>query len=144
MKFPRNARIFQGRLDAAPFAAVFVLLVLLMILGSLVYTPGVPLELPVAADLPGLDKPHVSVALDANGGLYYQNQNIDEITLRRKLREASKAAKEPLTLVVQMDKAVPADRLMHLIMLGREADITSAWLATLPPAFGPAKTAARK
>ena len=26
MKFPRNARIFRGQLDAAPFAAVFFLL----------------------------------------------------------------------------------------------------------------------
>ena len=40
MKFPRNARIFRGQLDAAPFAAVFFLLVIFMMLGSLVYTPG--------------------------------------------------------------------------------------------------------
>jgi len=34
MKFPRNARIFRGQLDAAPFAAVFFLLVLLLMLGT--------------------------------------------------------------------------------------------------------------
>lgn len=40
MRFARNARIFRGQLDAAPFAAVFFLLVIFMMLGSLVYTPG--------------------------------------------------------------------------------------------------------
>ena len=44
MKFPRNARIFRGQLDAAPFAAVFFLLVIFMMLGSLVYTPGARLR----------------------------------------------------------------------------------------------------
>ena len=57
MKFPRNARIFRGRLDVAPFAAVFFLLATFLLLGSLVYTPGVRLELPEADDLPGTDKP---------------------------------------------------------------------------------------
>jgi hypothetical protein len=40
MKFPRNARIFRGQLDAAPFAAVLFLLVIFLMLGSLVYTTG--------------------------------------------------------------------------------------------------------
>jgi hypothetical protein len=41
MKFPRNARIFRGQLDAAPFAIVFSCLLLFLLLSSLLYTPGV-------------------------------------------------------------------------------------------------------
>ena len=131
MKFPRNARIFRGQLDAAPFAAVFFLLVIFVMLGSLIYTPGVPLQLPVANDLPGTDKPTVSVAIDGNGRLYYENQSIEETQLRGRLRLAVKNSPD-IALLVLADKAVSYDMLMRLTMLARDAGISQAWLATLP------------
>ena len=71
MKFPRNARIFKGQLDAAPFVTVLFLLVLFLMLGTRVYTPGVRLELPgTDKPLPGTDSPTVAVAIDASGQLY--------------------------------------------------------------------------
>jgi biopolymer transport protein ExbD len=41
MRFARHARIFRGPLDPAPVAAVVLLLLIFMLLGSLLYTPGV-------------------------------------------------------------------------------------------------------
>jgi len=131
MKFPRNARIFRGQLDAAPFAAVLFLLVIFLMLGSLVYTPGVPLQLPVANDLPGTDKPTIAVAIDGNGRLFFENQGIEENQLRGRLRQAAKQTPE-LTLLVQADKSVTYDMLMRLTLLARDAGISQAWLATLP------------
>jgi biopolymer transport protein ExbD len=133
MKFPRNARIFRGQLDAAPFVTVLFLVVMFLLLASLTYTPGVRLQLPVASDLPGTDKPTIAVAIDANGLLYFENQVITEDVLQNKLREAARAAPEPLTLVVQADKSVSYERLIRLTLLAREAGIPEAWLATLPP-----------
>jgi biopolymer transport protein ExbD len=135
MKFPRNARVFRGQLDAAPFAAVCFLLVIFLMLGSLVYTPGVRLQLPVAHDLPGTDKPTVAVAVDANGRLYFQDQLIEENQLKRRLAMAVKNSSQPLTLLVQADKAVSYDMLVRLTLLAREAGISEAWLATLPRPF---------
>jgi biopolymer transport protein ExbD len=132
MKFPRNARIFRGRLDAAPFAIVFFLLAIFIMLSTLVYTPGVRLDLPTAAELPGTDKPPVYVAIDSNGRLYYRNQGIDEKELRTELGKAAKSSPEPLTLIVQADKNVTYERLVSLTLLARDAGISSAWLATLP------------
>jgi biopolymer transport protein ExbD len=132
MKFPRNARIFRGQLDAAPFAAVFFLLVLFLVLGSVVYTPGVRVELPVADGLPGTDQPTVAVAVDASGGYYFENQSMDEAELGTKLRQAAQQAPVPLTLLVQADKAVTHERLIRLTLLARNAGILHAWLATLP------------
>jgi biopolymer transport protein ExbD len=132
MKFPRNARIFRGQLDAAPFAAVLFLLVMFLMLGSMVYTPGVRLELPVASDLPGTDKPTVAVAVDARGRLYFENQLITETQLRARLREIVKASSQPMLLLVQADKAVTHERLISLTLLGREVGIADAWLAVLP------------
>jgi biopolymer transport protein ExbD len=135
MKFPRNARIFHGHLDAAPFAAVLFLLVIFLMAGSLVYTPGVRLQLPVANDLPGTDKPAVSVAVDKNGRLYFENQSIEEAELRGRLRTIAQNAKEPLTLLVHADKDATYEMIVHLTLLAREAGIPQAFLATLPRPF---------
>jgi biopolymer transport protein ExbD len=134
MKFPRNARMLRSQLDAAPFAAVLFLLVIFMMLGSLIYTPGarVELNLPVANGLPGTDKPTVSVAIDADGRLYYQNQWIEEDALRGELKEVASKSSEPLTLIVQADKTVSYERVIRLTLLARDAGIPEALLATLP------------
>ncbi len=135
MKFPRNARIFRGRLDVAPFAAVFFLLAIFLLLTSMVYTPGVRLQLPLAEDLPGTDKPAVAVALDANGKLYYENEMIEEKELVTRLRKAVLGAAEPPVLVVQADKAVRYEMLVRVSLLARQAGIAEALLATLPRPF---------
>ncbi len=134
MKFPRHVTIFRGQLDMTPFAGVFFLLVMFMMVASLVYTPGARLELrlPRADGLAGTDKPSVAVAIDAEGRLYYENQWIEESELRRRLREVARRSAEPLTLVVQADKSVSYDRWLHLALLGREVGMADTLLATLP------------
>lgn len=135
MKFRRNARIFRGQLDVAPFAAVFFLLVIFLMTGSLVYTPGVRLQLPVASDLPGWDQPSVSVAIDKNGRLYFENQWIEENELRGRLQTVAKSSNQPLTLLVQADKEATYEMILRLRLLARDAGIPEAFLATLPRPF---------
>jgi biopolymer transport protein ExbD len=150
MKFQRNARIFRGQLDAAPFAAVCLLLVIFLMAGllaytpgrrpagSLVYTPAVRLQLPVANDLPGWDQPSVSVAIDKNGQLYFENQWIGENELRRRLTAVAAVAQrshQPLTLLVQADKEATYEMILRLRLLARDAGIPEAFLATLPRPF---------
>jgi biopolymer transport protein ExbD len=135
MKFRRNAQILRGQLDVAPFAAVFFLLVIFLMTGSLVYTPGVRLQLPVAADLPGWDQPSVSVAVDKNGRLYFENQWIEEDELRGRLRIAAKNASHPLTLLIHADKAATYEMILRLRLLARDVGIPDAFLATLPRPF---------
>jgi biopolymer transport protein ExbD len=132
MKFPRNARMLRSQLDVAPFASVFFLLVIFVMLGSLVYTPGVRIQLPVADDLPGTDKPTIRVAMDASGRLYFRSQQIEERELTNRFREAVAVAAEPLTLVILADKAVTHGDLIHLGLIARDAGITNGLLATLP------------
>ena len=136
MKFPRNARVFRGQLDMAPFATVFFLLIIFVMLGSLTYTPGVRIQLPVAADLPGINRPTVTVAIDAGNQYYFENQMISEDNLKSRLKAAAKNSPNSLTLVVQADKAVTYESLVRLAMLARDAGITDALGATLPRAIG--------
>ena len=73
MKFPRNAKMLRGQMDVAPFAGVFFCLVIFVLLASLVYTPGVHIELPAAVEgMTGVDGPTFAVALDANGQFIIQ------------------------------------------------------------------------
>jgi biopolymer transport protein ExbD len=132
MKFPRNARIFRGQLDAAPFAIVFSCLLLFLLLSSLVYSPGVLIQLPVSPGLAGTDKPTIEVAMDRNGRLYFDYQNIDEAELRDRLRQAVAKSPEPLTLLLKADRAVTLDQLDRLHLVARDAGIFQILQATLP------------
>ena len=133
MRFPRANKIFRGQLDAAPFAAVFFLLVIFLLLSSsLVFTPGLPISLPDAANLPGTANPTLVVALDATGQIYFENQLTPENQLKVKLRLAAESSREPLTLVVQADKSVTYETLARLGLLARDAGIKEILLATRP------------
>ena len=134
MKFARHARLLRSQLDAAPFAAVFFLLVIFMMLGSLIYIPGARLELqiPQGKDLPGTDKPTVSVAMDADGRLYYENQWIEEKALRRRLQEVARKSAEPLTLIVQADKTVSIERVVTALDAAKKLGASKVGIGVSP------------
>lgn len=143
MKFPRNARILRSQLDAAPLAAVLFLLVLFVLMASLLYTPGVHIELPLAefrapvVDLPGTDQRTINVALDVGGRLFLANRLVTEGELKSYLRLAATNSPQPPTLVVHADKAVTLDSYVRLTLLAREAGIHNSLLATLPRLVSP-------
>jgi biopolymer transport protein ExbD len=132
MKFPRNSRLLRSSFDLAPFAAVLFLLVIFLMLGALAPMSGLPVRLPVADNLPGTDKPTVTVALDTNGRFYFANQMLAEDKLKSALKTAAQKSREPLTLVIQADQDVTYGQFIRLTLLARDAGIQNALLATLP------------
>jgi len=132
MKFPRRAKLFRNPFDMTAYAAVFFLMVIFLVLGAQRYTPGVKIELPMAGDLPGTDRPTVTVAVDESGRCYFQNQIIEEAALQAQFTNAVASSTEALTLVIQADKAVRQEKLVRLALLARDAGIRQALLATLP------------
>jgi len=135
MKFPRNARIFQGQLDATPFASVFFLVLIFVLLGSRLYTPGVHVELPQAdQELGGTDHPTITVAVAKDGRLYYENQEIVKDALEQRLREAA-AQSHDLTLVVHADKDVTYENLVGLSLMAGKAGIYDLLFAIRPRVF---------
>ena len=122
MRFPHNAKIFRGQLDAAPFLGVFFLLIIFLLLNStFVFTPGVPISLPEGVNLPGPDKATAAVAVDEGGHYYFENQLCDEDRLRQRLQDAVSRSQQPITLVVQADKAARTEVLTKLGLLARPA-----------------------
>jgi biopolymer transport protein ExbD len=144
VKFPRNARIFRGQLDAAPFATVFFLLVLFVIMGRHLYAPGVQLNLPSSGDvdLPGTDQPTIPVAVTTNA-IYFDNELVTDSEFSNKLSAARQKISQPVTLVVEADKDVTEDGLIHLAIIARGAGIQNLLLATLPRVFDSPDPSAR-
>ncbi|MCL4181124.1 MAG: biopolymer transporter ExbD [Verrucomicrobia bacterium] len=132
MRFPRNARVFRGQLDASPFVGVMFLLLIFFLLNSaLVFTPGVPLELPKSEGWAGPTNPTVTVAVDSAGELYFQNQLTTEQELETQLANVVRQ-QQPLTMVLLTDRRVPSETIIRLVALGRRLGIQEAWLATRP------------
>jgi biopolymer transport protein ExbD len=134
MKFPRNIRLLRSPFDVAPFAAVFFVLVLFLLLSVLLPVPGLKMQLnlPVAGNLPGIGQPGISVAVSADGRFYFKNQLVSADQLQTGLAAAATNSSEPLTLVIHADKTVTYDQLVQLTLLARNAGIQNALLATLP------------
>lgn len=134
MRFPHNVKIFRGQLDAAPFAGVFfLLLIFIFAQSSLIFTPGVPIHLPESVHLPGVTNLTVSLAVDADGLVYFENQVTSEDQLREQLRRKITPASQPITLVIQADKQVRYETLINLAVLARDVGIQEALLATRTP-----------
>ena len=134
MRFPHNTKIFRGQLDAAPFLGVFFLLLIFLLLNSsLVFMPGVPIELPQAANLPGPERAIAVVAVDESGRFYFENQLCDEAQLRERLGAVVERSREPVTLVVQADKSARMEVLVRLGTLARALGIREMLHAVRPP-----------
>ena len=136
MKFPRTAKILRSQFDVAPFAAVFFLVVIFMMLGSLMPVPGLKLQLnpPAADNLPGVSGRTIALAVDSMGRCFMENRQVNERQLKTSLQVAAAGSQVPLTLVIHADRAVTYDQLAHLSLLAREKPIgiTNVLLATLP------------
>ncbi|MGA2176003.1 MAG: biopolymer transporter ExbD [Verrucomicrobiota bacterium] len=140
MRFERHARIFRGPLDPAPMAGVLMLLMIFLLLGSLLYTPGVTIKLPDGADWPGTDNPTVVVAVDSRGQCFFENRAVPEAELRAALQSRAQNTRRQskhLTLVLWADKAAELEVITHLELLARQAGITEVLLAERPTVFGP-------
>jgi biopolymer transport protein ExbD len=134
MRFSYRSKIFRGQIDAAPFLGVFFLLIIFLLLNSsFVFTPGVPIKLPEAVNLPGPGRAIAAVAVDEGGHFYFENQLCDEARLKERLEAAVKRTPEPITLVVQLDKAARTEVFAQLGLLARSLGILDVMMAVRPP-----------
>jgi biopolymer transport protein ExbD len=133
MRFPRNKQIFRGQPDLGAYIGVFFLLLIFVLLNSaIVFTPGVPIRLPDAEDLPGVAGEVLIMAVDSSGTFYFDNQVTSESVLQRRLAEEVTASRQPLTLIVQADKDVHWEVIKSLGILARKAGIRDVVPATRP------------
>ncbi|RME96459.1 MAG: biopolymer transporter ExbD [Verrucomicrobia bacterium] len=138
MKYRRHLKPFTGRLDAAPWASLFFLLLTLLLFHTyLVPPPGVRIELPVVDTpaLPAATHPWLAVAIDRVGRVYFESQVVTEEELGRRLAEKVRASEAPVTLLLQADRHVAQEVILRLHELARRAGVREVILATRPELF---------
>jgi biopolymer transport protein ExbD len=106
MKFPRNAKVFRGEINAAPLVSVFFLLVFFVLLAGLVYTPGVPIRLEPAPA--GLDAVTAVVHVTGTGTVLVADSVYRREDLPRLRQRLAKLPVGSTVRVVSADTAPPA------------------------------------
>lgn len=138
MKFPRNAKIFRGQLDVAPFASVFFLLAIFMIFSSfLVSSPGVKIELPELAGgtVTRIALPKLDIAVEADGKIHFESQLVESANLRDRLQIAvNRFGGNVPTLVLQSDKKADLETLLQICQTARDVGIKeTVWIGRDQP-----------
>ena len=76
--------------------------------------PGMRIALPVSPDQAGSKAPSVIIAVNANGQFFYENQLVlKEGDLQAQLIRTVESARQPLTLILRLDRAVAAPGYAH-------------------------------
>jgi biopolymer transport protein ExbD len=133
MKFPRNAKVFRGQIDAAPWASLFLILLIFFFLNSLFFRPsGVYLTLPEATILTTPTNAVRFLMLDENGQKHFENQILDSQTLQSRLTKLVESLQTPLTLVVQADGNTELDAITELHEIARTAGLDGVMFAAKP------------
>ena len=95
----------MAEINVTPMVDVMLVLLVIFILSAPLFTHSLQLDLPTAKSAPAPEKPQtVSVAIDAAGKLYWQDQAVTLEELTRRMAEA--AGKQPQPEVqLRADKA---------------------------------------
>ncbi len=103
MRFPRNASLFRGQLDLAPLAGVFFLLLIFILLGSLIYTPGISYQLDTPVPV---SQSRASLSIAKNGTIHYEGKTfrIEEL---EQLRSEFKKLPAQSTVVISAEPGAP-------------------------------------
>lgn len=139
MSLPTNARMFAGRLDVAPFACVFfLLLIFLLLLTHLAPVPGVAVRVPEAERTDVAGAPDwLVVVMDSAGRVYFSQQLTTDERLLGELTAMRRRAGAPMPLVLQADAGVRLQDLVRFYALCRAAGIVNVKLQTRSPFSGP-------
>ena len=136
MKFPRKAKIFYGgRLDFAPFASVFFLLVVFLMFNPLLIPfPGVKMRQPQSVR-PNL--PQLEAAIADGGQIHFKSQFVSPEEFREKLARAVAQSERPPSLIVLMGKKAGYETFSQVYQIAQEEGVGQVFQVGLGEAFGP-------
>lgn len=130
MRFPRQARIFRGQIDAVPVVGVFFLLLIFLLLkSSLVFQPGVSIEFAKPAESSSSPASVRSVRINARGQFIYGGKVFRDPELNdrlARLKERIRADFQAMpggTLLVRTEPGVGHDLVVRIRNLARELDL---------------------
>lgn len=116
----------MSEINVTPLVDVMLVLLVIFIIAAPVMASRLALELPkaqVPATTPAAADAMVSIALDAQGQLHWNDEPLAEDVLRQRLQET--ARRNPATeLQLRADAAAPYGRVVQLIGLAQSAGLS--------------------
>ena len=113
-----------GGINVTPMVdVVLVLLVIMMVSANYIVSQSLKVELPKAASSDDTTASVASVTVAKGGGLYFNQEPIDENGLKAKLRQAV-TANPDINLIVSGDKNATHGDVVHVIDLAKIEGIT--------------------
>lgn len=113
---------------------VLVLLIILMVTATAIVSKTIPMELPEAATGEGTPTT-IAVSIDQEGALFLDARPVDEDELRRQIR-AARAEDEDVRAVIAADGRIPHRRVVQVIDLLRQEQVTKFAINVRPSELG--------
>ena len=127
----RNGRYMpMAEINVTPFVDVMLVLLVVFILTARLLLPGIPVELPqTKAKALGEDKKPLSVTIEADGGIFIQENEIELDVLVERLRAIGDVSADT-RIYVRADKSVDYGRVAEVIGTINEAGFNRVGLVT--------------
>lgn len=131
--FERDARgAPMSEINMVPLIDVMLVLLIVFMITAPLLTHSVKIDLPIASSTSSNEKPDtVTLAIDASGALFWNNQAIDEAALAARLEEAAALSPQP-ELHLRADKDTRYERLAQLMAQVNGAGLQKIGFVTQP------------
>lgn len=145
---PSSRKTPMAEINTTPLVDVMLVLLIIFIITAPLLTQAVKIDLPEANSQPNPEKPDiVTLAIDGQGKLYWNNQPIAETELRGRLQEAASRQPQP-ELHLRAEKTTLYEKLAKVMAAAQSAGITKMGFVTEPEkqwrSIGPWPAGARR
>jgi biopolymer transport protein ExbD len=123
----------MSEINVTPMVDVMLVLLVIFILGAPAFTSAVKLDLPKAQAVPAQPQQPatVTVAIDGEGKLYWNNEALSQAKLEQRLSEAARLEQQP-ELQLRADKNTRYEIVAQVMAAAQERGLTKMGFVTDP------------
>ncbi|THF64722.1 biopolymer transporter ExbD [Pseudothauera nasutitermitis] len=122
----------MNEINMVPLIDVMLVLLIVFMITAPLLTHGVKIDLPSASSEPNVEKPEtVTLAMDADGRLFWNDLPIEESELESRLALAATAKPQP-ELHLRADRETRYQRIAEVMSAAREAGVEKMGFITVP------------
>ncbi|AVZ80326.1 biopolymer transporter ExbD [Zoogloeaceae bacteirum Par-f-2] len=122
----------MSEINMVPLIDVMLVLLIVFMITAPLLTHGVKIDLPAASSAPNLEKPEtVTLALDSEGRLFWNDQPLAEADLAARLAQAAAATPQP-ELHLRADRDTRYQKIAEVMSAARLAGVQKMGFITVP------------
>ena len=124
---------FNPEINTTPLVDVMLVLLIIFIMTIPVMNHAVKLDLPRAASQPDDVKPEtINLAIDADGKVFWNNEQLDESQLATRIADAAKVTPQP-ELHLRADRTTPYEKVAQVMSAAQSGGLTKMGFVTEVP-----------